>query len=178
MKQALSRVLILLLLLTLLISAASCSKSNIEVPDGMLLCSDESLEYCFFVPAGWLINDMSGTTSAYRNENGSTVASVTVTTHAPSESMTVEGYWALCEESYKSEFKNYAFVSGDPSTVAELNAMTYVYTAEFSGVKYKFNQTIFIERSRFYIITYTATEESYDAYLDHLAQMKSEIYFR
>ena len=180
MKHLTRRGALLALLTLLLLSAVSCKSNGIEIPKGMQLCSSEKLEYCFFVPAGWIVNDQSGTTSAYReiDENNNPVASVTMTTYSPIERLDLEGYWDLCEESYKSEFKNYALVSEDDATVAELNAKTYVYTADFSGVTYKFNQTVFIERSRFYIITYTAQSDAYETYLSDLAAMKAEVYFR
>lgn len=180
MKHLIPRVLLLSLLLVLCLSAVSCKKSGIEVPDGMQLCSSEKLEYCFFVPLGWTVNDQSGTTSAYRaiDEENHPVASVTVTTYSPVEPLDLAGYWEISEESYESEFKNYTFVSSEATTVAELNAMTYVYSADFGGVTYKFNQTVMIERGRFYIITYTAKADSYDTYLADLASMKAEIYFR
>ena len=180
MKHHIIRIAALCLLTVLALSAVSCSGNKVDVPDGMQLCSDDSLEYCFFVPAGWIVNDQSGTTSAYReiDANNNPVASVTMTTYSPIERLDLEGYWDLCEESYKSEFKNYSFVSEDDATVAELNAKTYVYTADFSGVTYKFNQTVFIERSRFYIITYTAQSDAYETYLSDLAAMKAEVYFR
>ena len=180
MKHLLTRALLLSLLALLLLSSVACNKSDIEVPKGMLLCSSEKLEYCFFVPAGWIVNDQSGTTSAYRaiDDDNNPIASVTMTTYSPFESMDLDGYWEYCEDSYKSEFKNYALLSKESATVAELNAQTYVYTADFGGVTYKFNQTVFIERSRFYVITYTAKADSYDTYLSDLAEMKATVYFR
>ena len=176
MKHHIIRIAALCLLTVLALSAVSCSGNKVDVPDGMQLCSDDSLEYCFFVPAGWIVNSSSGTTGAYRAMN--IPVSVTVTAHAPESALNVDGYWDLGEEDYKSEFKNYKFISETPTTVAGLNAMDYVYEADFSGETYRFCQTIFIERSLFYIITYTATAEHYETYLPDLAQMKAEFLFR
>ena len=75
-------------------------------------------------------------------------------------------------------FKNYTFISESPTTIAGLDAKEYVYSAEFSDATYKFCQTIFIERSMFYILTYTAKADSYDNYLEDLKTMKAEMKFR
>jgi hypothetical protein len=175
MKKILIRLLTLSLLVLLTLSAVSCN-NDIEVPEGMQLCSDDSLEYLFFVPAAWIVNTQSGTTSATRSL--SDPASVTVTLYTPETSLDIDGYWDLCEEEYKAEFKNYVFVSETETTVAGLKAKEYVYTADFSGETYKFSQTIFIERSKFYVITYTAKADSFDKYLTDLKQMKDEMKFR
>ena len=176
MKHSHLRIGAVILLLLTMLSIVSCNGSDIEVPEGMQLCSDESLEYCFFVPAGWVVNSSSGTTGAYRALN--IPVSVTVTLYSPETALNIDGYWDICEEGYKDEFKNYKFISETPTTVAKLNAMDYVYEADFSGKTYRFCQTVFIERSRFYIITYTAEAEHYETYLSDLAQMKAEMIFR
>lgn len=175
-RQLFPRLLALVLLAVLTLSAVSCADNKIEVPEGMQLCSDESLEYLFFVPAAWIVNTQSGTTSAFRSLDDP--ASVTVTAYSPEEALDVDGYWDECEEEYKSEFRNYTFVSETETEVAGLKAMEYVYTADFAGETYKFSQTVFIERSMFYIITYTATAKSFDTYLADVKQMKQEMKFR
>ena len=175
MKKILIRLLTLSLLVLLTLSAVSCN-NDIEVPEGMQLCSDDSLEYLFFVPAAWIVNTQSGTTSATRSPDNP--VSVTVTLYTPEQSLDIAGYWDLCEEEYKAEFKDYTLVSETATEVAGLSAMEYVYTATFSGDSYKFSQTIFIERSKFYVITYTAKADSFDSYLSDLTQMKDEMKFR
>ena len=166
----------LLLLLLITFSAVSCSAVGIKTPDGMRLCSDESLEYCFFVPTGWILNTQSGSTSAYYSLDDP--ASVSVTAYSPEVSLDIDGYWDLCEAEYEKEFKNYAFLSEEATTVAEKNAKEYVYTADFSEKTYKFSQTIFVHNSMFYVITYTALEDNFDAHLADVAEMKAEFLFR
>lgn len=165
----------LCLLLLCLFSTVSCS-GDVETPDGMQLCSDKSLEYYFFVPTSWVVNTQSGSTSAYYSLDDP--ASVSVTSYSPEESMNVPGYFALCEEEYQSEFKNYVFISETKTIVSDSDAYEYVYTADFSGVTYKFNQTMFVYGGRIYTMTYTATADSYDNHLEAFASMKAEFTFR
>lgn len=176
MKKTILRIGALLLLLIASLSAVSCS-GGVEVPDGMQLCSQDHLEYYFFVPTSWVNNTVSGSTSAYYSLEGDR-ASVLVTSYLPEDALDIAGYWDICEQEYEQTFDNYAFVSETATTVSDLNATEFVYTADLAGESYKYSQTIFVYGGRFYTITYTAIPENYDAHLAELAQMKANFTFR
>ena len=180
MKKILLRTLLLLSAAVLCLSAVSC-QNKVDVPDGMQLCSEDHLEYYFFVPTNWVDNTVSGSTSAYLTKEGKHVVSVLVTSYVPGEALDIAGYWDICEEEYKKVFENYTLLSpidGTKTTVSNLNATEFVYTADLAGVSYKYNQTVFVKSERFYTITYTATPETYDTYLSDLAAMKANFTFR
>jgi len=179
MKKSLLRLTLLLLLTTVCLSTVSC-KNKVDVPDGMQLCSVDHLEYYFFVPTSWVDNTVSGSTSAYYTKDGESV-SVSVTSYLPDETLDVAGYWDICEEEYAKVFDNYTLISpadGTETTVSDMNATEFVYTASLAGKPFKYNQTIFVKEGRFYTITYTATPNSYDRFLPDLAAMKANFTFR
>lgn len=180
-KTTLFRLTAVLLLLLLSVSLVSCSNSELEIPDGMQLAT-EAPEYYFFVPMSWIVNTGSGTSSAYYSLNDQTTVSVSVTSYSPEESMDIDGYWDMCEEEYKKEFRNYTFIAEEATTVSSAtearNAKSFTYSADFSGKTYKFSQIIFTNGSMFYIMTYTALTENYDTHLQELAKMKAEFVLR
>ena len=178
MKHAL-RASALLLLLVLSLSTIAC-QSGVDVPDGMQLCSQDHLEYYFFVPTNWVDNTVSGSTSAYYS-SGDDRVSVLVSSYLPEEALDVAGYWDLCEKDYKSALANYTLLSPADGTVTQvggLDAYEFVFTGELSGVAYKYSQTIFVSGGRFYTITYTAVPDSYELHLEELALMKTHFTFR
>ncbi len=180
MKKILLRTLLLLTAAVLCLSAVSC-QNKVDVPDGMQLCSEDHLEYYFFVPTSWVDNTVSGSTSAFVTSNGKHVVSVLVTSYVPEEALDIAGYWDICEEEYVKVFDNFVLISpaeGTETTVSDMNATEFVYTADLAGESYKYNQTIFVHNGRFYTITYTATPDSYDTYLSDLAAMKANFTFR
>lgn len=177
-SSRLTRLYAAALLLILMISAVSCSSQNVEVPDGMQLASSTDREYFFFVPTGWINNSMSGTSSAYYSLDDRTTVSVHVTSYSPTESSDIAGYWKSCEDEYKTEFKSYAFIGEEATTVSDRNAKAYTYSAEFSGETYRFRQVIFTHDNMFYSITYTALEDHFDAHLEDLALIQKEFRFR
>ena len=179
--KILCRILAITLLLLLSLTVVSCSSDEVETPDGMQLAT-AAPEYYFFVPSSWIVNTGSGTSSAYYSMNDMTTVSISVTSYSPIESLDIDGYWDMCEEEYRSEFKNYTFISEEATTVSSAtkpkNAKSFTYSADFSGKTYKFTQIIFTNGDMFYTITYTALTEQYDAHLEELAKMKSEFVLR
>lgn len=179
MKKTILRASALLILLVTCLSAVSC-QNKVDVPDGMQLCSMDHLEYYFFVPTSWVDNTVSGSTSAYYTKDGDRV-SVLVSSYVPSEPLDIAGYWDLCEKDYKSTLTNYTLISpagGTETTVSDIAAYEFVFTAELMGEAYKYSQTVFLKDSRFYTITYTALPDSYDLHLAELALMKTHFTFR
>lgn len=173
------RSLAIVSLLVVMLSSASC-QNKVDIPDGMQLCSADHLEYYFFAPTSWVDNTVSGSTSAYYTKGDDRV-SVLVYSYAPSEALDIAGYWDLCERDYKAALKNYTLLSpagGTETTVADIKAYEFVFTAELAGESYKYSQTIFVKESRFYTITYTAVPDSYDLHLEELALMKTHFTFR
>jgi hypothetical protein len=179
--KILCRLAAIVLLLLCTLTAVSCSSDEVEIPDGMQLATTAP-EYYFFVPTSWIVNTGSGTSSAYYSMDDMTTVSISVTSYSPTESLDIDGYWDMCEEEYRAEFKNYSFISKENTTVSSANgaknAIAFTYTADFSGKTYKFTQIIFTNGDMFYTMTYTALSDQYDAHLEDLSKMKSEFVLR
>ena len=180
MKNTLRNFGAIAVLLLLLLSAVSCSSSPLDPPEGMQLCSKDTLEYVFFVPNSWSVNAKTDATSAFISlgSDNKPMASVSVTSYASEIELDLDGYWDICEDEYRKEFKNFTVIAEAATVVAGKNAKDFIYTADFSGVTYKFSQTVFIDRGMFYIITYTARLDSYDTFHADLEAMKGAFTFR
>ena len=99
MKKNLTRILTVLLLLALAVTAISCSDDGI--PDDMYNVAIDNAEFDLFVPKNWISQKDSGISGA-RVSNMDT-SNVTVTVYLPDRVMTVEEYWNdFCLPSYQN----------------------------------------------------------------------------
>ena len=148
-----------------------------DTPDGMKLASNKDIEYRFFVPNAWVCNSNSGASEAYFPESGR--SNVTVTSYVPSDSVSIDEYFASCEEVYKAEFEGYERV-GETAVrkVGGKEAHSFTYTLVAEGVKIKIMQTVLVYDSSFYTITYTALEENFDTHLEDVELMLGAFKFR
>ena len=81
----------------------------------------------------------------------------------------IEEYWENYALPGKEEiFKDIEVVSESDLPVDGVLAKKYVYTCSLSGMKFKIAEVIFFKRQQVYTLTYTATENKYDAYVNVL----------
>ncbi|MBO7175942.1 MAG: hypothetical protein J6W14_01080 [Clostridia bacterium] len=170
------RLICMIAALILTASALVSCTPDLEAPDGMQAASLEGVEYALYVPESWVVNKNSGVSGAYVSAYDK--SNVTLISYIPNTAMTAEQYWTVCEESYKTEFDNYAFVESGSVTMAGLPAPYYVYTATIGGDDYKFLQAIVGSNGIFYNLTYTATSEFYDAHIEEVMSIIEAFTFR
>lgn len=167
----------LMLAITLIAAAlTSCGAPATDVPEGMQLASLDDVEYALFVPETWTVNKNSGVSGAYVAAHDR--SNVSVVSYIPTASLTLEQYWAMCEESYKTEFENYALLETGTTTMATASTPYYVYSATVGGVEYKFLQAIVFNGGMFYIFTYTAEPANYDTHIESVMEMIEVFTFR
>ena len=180
MKKTVITGILVLLCLAMTLSFASCKNNeDPDAPDGYVTASAECADYFLYVPAEWIVDTPEKSIMASARANSfSSTPNITMMPCTDDEEQyaTVEAYW----EYYKSslvklfdETKNengestgessFAMVSeGISCKVGGRDAMKYVYTATLSGVSLKYLQLIVKDASQMYILTYTATEDTYD----------------
>lgn len=149
-----------------------CACSESEVPEGMQLASGENAPFYFYVPQSWNLNTSSGISSAYYS-NGKDKSNVQVTVHlSEDDTASVEEFWEEASGDYQKELDEFATV-GEPEAaiLGGLKAQKYVFTAKIGKIEYKYMQVIAYYSGYFYIFTYTAEAEYYDAHLEDVNSM-------
>ncbi|MBQ9783604.1 MAG: DcrB-related protein [Clostridia bacterium] len=147
-----------------------------KTPEGMEIASADQLEYRLYVPKLWVCNAESGVSEAYYPE--SEKSNVTVTSYAPSESISVQSYFAQCEAEYRTTLPGYERLSESERTVAERSAYSYTYRTVVDGVEFKIMQTLFAYDSMIYSFTYTARVELFDSHMADVEAMLNAFTFR
>lgn len=148
-----------------------------NTPDGMKIASHDKIEYRFYVPKSWICDSESGISEAYYPESEKT--NVTVTAYSPDGDLTAAEYIALCEDEYKTAILGYELVEKlDGFKVANKDAISLTFKANYDGIEYKIRQTTFVYNGMIYSITYTATDAAFDLHTEDLEQMISEFSFR
>lgn len=147
-----------------------------KTPEGMKIASADMLEYRLYVPQAWICDSESERSEAYYPESGG--PNVTVTSYSPDETVTAEEYFETCDKEYKSAINGYELLSREDGTVAERDAVSFVYRAEYGDMRLKLMQTVLVYNDMVYSIVYTALEDSFDAHMDDVNAIIDAFIFR
>lgn len=147
-----------------------------KTPEGMKIASAEHLEYVFYVPTLWVCTPEDGASEAYYPESAK--SNVTVTSYNPEVSISVQDYFAQCEEEYKEKLSGYERLSEQTRTVAERTAYSYTYRTEADGASFRIMQTVFAYNGMLYSITYTALDDHFDLHVGDVEVILNTFRFR
>ena len=145
---------------------------KVELHEGMKLISTDEHPYRFYVPENWVTNDRGDISAAYFSESDR--SNVSVQFHIVDNDKldtTVEEYFAECEKSYKQIYSSYTLDSAEDIKMDGINAKKYTYTVVSGGIEYKQMQAIVEKGGAFYVLTYTAVTEKFDAHTDDVNKM-------
>lgn len=176
MKNIAKIPILALCLMICLAAFAGCSKQDPNAPDGYKTASNDSVDYYLYVPEDWVVDtvEKSQLTSARVSEYDQTNISMMAYVDDDAEFASVDEYF----ENYKStlssvfdktagenggETSSFELVSSESCLLGGAAANKYVYTAVLGGVDLKYMQVIALREHTFYIFTYTAYADSYDA---------------
>ena len=169
MKKVLSVILLVVLCMTLV----ACSEP--DAPDGYKLVSDENVAYRFYAPTTWNSNNSNGVSCVYYSATDPSM--VMITTYLPDESG-LTALWETIEQSYKTTYTNYTFISKEATTLGGRNAEAFTFTATIGGVDYKVKQIITGYGEYFYTMTYMSSPENFDSHLEALTGMAGVFEFK
>ena len=167
------KILTVCICIVLCLSFAACGEnSEVDVPMGMQLASDESIpDYILMVPNDWTVEESTGTTTAYYKDNlsGAVIATFTASFSVPKEDVTLDNYF----DSFSNEFTQ---IFGESEKDAESSytklgdedAKQYIYTASFSDIEYKFWQVFCLHEGRMYTLTYSTPTEYFDKFAEDM----------
>lgn len=168
------KILIIVLTLVLLVG---CTAGDPSVPDNMQLASRADVAYCLYVPKTWNVNLDSGVSSAFYSSDDP--ANVSVMSYMPEgESMSIDDYWTFSVQTYQTAFENYTFISSETTLLGGRKAGKYIFSATVGGVESKLMQIIAAYDQMFYVFTYTASPETFDAHLEEVQNIADHFTFR
>ncbi len=169
MKKIFLKLLSAALLLSVALTLFSCGKDN-GAPAGMITASSEGADYYFFVPDDWTVDLSTKASGAYYGESDSSSVSV-ISWDLDNTVSTLDDWWNINLSDIELVFKDVTVVSEENTTVSELYAKKYTYTASLGEFDYKIIQVACIKNSTVYVFTYTSTLEYFDAHLDEVDMM-------
>lgn len=144
---------------------------DVDEPDGMKIISTNEHPYRFFVPNTWKINEKTDFSAAYVAEDSSNVSLQFLMVSEQEIDKSVDEYFAECEEKYKKVFSSYELLDTLEITMSGRSAKKFTYRITSGGVEYKQMQAIVEKSGVFYVLTYTALPENFDAHLAEVDQM-------
>jgi len=158
---------LLLLFLLLTFTLFGCQKNIDENagPENTLLAQNDFANYYFFYPDDWTLDSNTTFISIIKSDSLITPANRSISvmeSDLVDAKMSLTDFWAQSKKLVNETFKEFTEVSTEEIKVAELDALTAVYTTKTTDKVYKFKQTFIKNGGKVYIITYTATEADFD----------------
>ena len=171
MKKVLSVILLVVLCMTLV----ACGEP--DAPEGYKLVSDKDESYRFYAPTTWNLNNSNGISCVYYSSDDPSM--VLISKYLPDADQSgITALWEIMENSYKTTYTNYEFVSKETTTMGGQNAEAYTFTATIGTVNYKVKQIISGHGNYFYSMTYMSSPENFDSHLEALTGMAGVFEFK
>ena len=135
--------------------------TDANAPDGMQIASGNDVEYLFYVPSNWSVNQTS-TVNAATAPDGSFVS---VVSYLPSgDGISVKEYFTKSEELMSSTSGgNYTRLDEKEISLGGGKALQYEYEYTVGGVTYRYLQVIVGYKTMIYNLTYTALPQNFEA---------------
>ena len=186
---------VLLAILLLSATLASCVKKENDAPDGMMIASAAGADYMLYVPTTWNLNTLYGVSGAYRDATAQSAVSVQKYPSGDFESAEGENRSALYWETVLLPQIGGRALNGEvtPYTADEAHAAHAFYlggvSAEYRHVtalvfaREEERQTLHFvtaiaeRNANFYVLSYTGTEEAYKLSESDLDKILTEFTF-
>lgn len=147
-----------------------CGCSSVrEAGDGFEIAGGENVDYTFEYPSSWLKTRDDGMIAV---KSDSSPVSISVTSFRPTEEIAnANEYFELYRENFETTLGNYSEISDEEVSLDNEKAKKISYTATVMGDTYRFASVICVHNKSVYTITYTASEEDYEAHAPTLAHV-------
>ena len=179
----------IILLAVICLAAVSCSKSSdVDVPDGMKLASNDDDLFYFFVPNDWTFDRGYGNPYAYASGNDN--SNVNVMFHLLNEEPVSDGtrepyidaYWKDFETDLESGFLAYSLSESESNSTQTLDsvyAKQFVYTLKTKDkAEYKCRSVVAYRGEMIFCLTYTAEVQNYDKHKADVDKIIAEFKFK
>ncbi len=130
-------------------------------PTGMQIASSDEVEYFFYVPTSWSVNQTSSANAATAPDG----SFISVVPYLPSsEGISVREYFEKSEEMMMTTSGGrYTRLSEKEITLGGGKALQYEYEYTVGGVTYRYLQVIVGYKSMIYNLTYTSLPQNFEA---------------
>lgn len=172
MKKIVTKLILCVILAALVLSMASCSTDDGEysAPAGFVTASGEAADFYFYVPDDWTVDYSTAAAGAYFSAADPSSVSV-MAWELEYTDTTVDEWWELNQGEIQSVFQNFTLESSENTTVNDLYAKKYIYTATLGEFDYKIMQVACVKNSTVYLFTYTSLPENFDTHTDDVNEM-------
>ena len=193
MKQLL-RLTALLLCAIVLLSAVSCVRDRDEsIPEGMKLATAAGSDYRLYIPTAWNTNTSYGVSGGYYNLD--VLSTVSVAKYEITQEMQekidqgepdnfeggrLDWFWinyCLTAIEEMSLSGSVAEFTTSPDLIHQLNARRFTTSSIVSGTTLCFMQIVTEREGAFYVFSYTADKEIYEALLAEVEKMLDNFVF-
>ena len=180
------KILVLVVIFAMTLTFVSCAQNTDPsgAPSGYQLASDEQLDYKFYVPQTWTVDQNKGVSAAYVSDDRSSVSfmsfalseSAIEVSASGTSSQQLDSFWKKYADMFKTTYSDMEYITeGVNRLIANCASKTYVYTANVTGNPYKFMQVTALKDGIVYLFTYTAKSENYDSHIDDVEGILSNI---
>lgn len=158
---------------------AKATAKDQTAPEGMKLVSSDEVAYRFYAPLNWTVDRNEAIYAAYLESDRS---SVSVVPHQPvAGQMSIEGYFALCEQQMLETAGNGGYVllsTEQNATLGGRAAHVYDYTYTVGNETFRYRQVIAAYGGMIYSMTYTSRLETFESHIDDVNAMIANFTFR
>ena len=164
------KILAIVLLLSLCLSFAACSKS--DAPKDMISAHMEGEPFKLYVPEGWTPHIMGGISGAYFAPSDKII--VTARYHTPSDSnITLDDYVTYCADSYLASLDDFNLTGRYPDVLGGEDARKLTYTMSKDGESYSVIQYVARYKSDMISLTFYGTGKALETYADGVEKVTS-----
>ncbi len=161
---------LLLAVIMLALPILSCAdSSDVKVPKGMQLCTNDVINYNLFVPDEWTPSISTGAVGAYCSAEDTT--NVTVMAWNVDSSMTLDKWWDGYKQDFELVFDDMSDPKKENTTLGGAAAQKYTYTAKLGEHEYYYVQVACIHWSMVYVLTFTSTPEKCEQHMEDLGKI-------
>ena len=171
--KKISLVLAVIILATAMLT--SCEESEVKVPNGMQLVTNDVVNYNLFVPDDWIPSISTGAVGAYCSAQDPT--NVSVMAWNVDTTMTLDAWWEQYRTDFDMVFDEFSLIGQENVTLDEKAAQKYSYSAKLGEYEYYYVQYACIHYSMVYVITFTSTVENYESHLEDYEEIVSNFQF-
>lgn len=171
--KKISLILAVAILMTVVLT--SCEESEVQVPNGMQLVTNDVVNYNLFVPDDWTPSISTGAVGAYCSADDPT--NVTVMAWNVDAEMTLDAWWEQYRTDFDMVFDEFSMIGQENVTIDEVAAQKYSYSAKLGEYEYYYDQYACIHWSMVYVITFTSTVENYESHLEDYAEIIENFQF-
>lgn len=157
-----SRLLSVLCVAALLLTAVGCAKTPGAAPSGMICASAEVSDFDLFVPKDWIVTETGNAASAYKSDSDPTSVSV-MSWSMPYADSAVDEWWKGYEEEFTLIFSDFTVeIEGEDTLLGASGAKKYVYTGVLGENTYRYTQYATVRGGVLYLLTFTELAEGVD----------------